>query len=112
MQVAIFCCDSQLLCEVFLEFAQRCFRLWLSHALLCQAVRAHPHGFMGCSFGDNPFQRSGEFLEVNGGPSVQVEMRQLTPADYFMATLAVGIVIGYPVWYWISEIFLRHSSLP
>jgi hypothetical protein len=29
-----------------------------------------------------------------------------------MATLAVGIVIGYPVWYWISEMFLRHSKLP
>ena len=39
-------------------------------------------------------------------------MRKLTLAGYFMATLAVGIVIGYPVWYWISEIFLRHSSLP
>jgi len=39
-------------------------------------------------------------------------MRKLTLAGYFMATLAVGIVIGYPVWYWISEIFLRHSRLP
>jgi hypothetical protein len=29
-----------------------------------------------------------------------------------MATLAVGIVIGYPVWYLIAEMFLRHSSLP
>ena len=39
-------------------------------------------------------------------------MRKLTLAGYFMATLAVGIVISFPVWYWISEMFLRHSRLP
>jgi hypothetical protein len=39
-------------------------------------------------------------------------MRKLILADYVLATLAVGIVIGYPVWYWISEMFLRHSRLP
>ena len=39
-------------------------------------------------------------------------MRKLTLAGYFMATLAVGIVIGFAVWYWISEMFLRHSRLP
>jgi hypothetical protein len=39
-------------------------------------------------------------------------MRKLTSADYFMATLAVGVMIGFPIWYWIAEMFLRHSSLP
>jgi hypothetical protein len=27
----------------------------------------------------------------------------LTFADFFMATLAIGIVIGFPVWHWISK---------
>jgi len=39
-------------------------------------------------------------------------MRKLTLADSFMATLAVAIVIGLPVWHWISEMLLRHSRLP
>jgi hypothetical protein len=30
-------------------------------------------------------------------------MRELTLADYFLATLAVGIVIGFPIWRWIFE---------
>jgi hypothetical protein len=29
-----------------------------------------------------------------------------------MATLAVGIVIGFPVGHWIPEMLLRHSKLP
>jgi hypothetical protein len=54
-----------------------------------------------------------EFLQVGDGPSIQADrMRKLTLADYFMAMLAVGIEIGYPVWYWISEVLLRHSRLP
>ena len=40
-----------------------------------------------------------------------IEMRKLTLADSFMATLAVGIEIGYPVARWIFEMFLRHSRL-
>jgi hypothetical protein len=39
-------------------------------------------------------------------------MRKLILADYFFATLAVGIVIGFPVLHWIAEMFLRHSRLP
>ena len=43
-----------------------------------------------------------EFLQVGGGPSIQAyTMRKLALADYFLATLAVGIVIGFPVWHWI-----------
>jgi hypothetical protein len=30
-------------------------------------------------------------------------MRKVTWADYLMATLAVGIMIGFPVWSWISR---------
>ncbi|HXO95748.1 MAG TPA: hypothetical protein VN857_04125 [Chthoniobacterales bacterium] len=37
-------------------------------------------------------------------------MRKLTLADYFMGTLAVGIMICFPVWHWISETG-RQSSL-
>jgi len=52
-------------------------------------------------------------MQVVGSRSIQADrMRKLTLVHYFMATLAVGIVIGYPVWYWISEMFLRHSRLP
>jgi hypothetical protein len=61
----------------------------------------------------HPFQRLGEFLQVSDRPSIQADkMRKLTLADSFMATLAVSIEIGYPVWRWISEILLRHSRLP
>jgi hypothetical protein len=38
-------------------------------------------------------------------------MRKLILADYFFATLAVGIMIGFPVWHGISEMLLRHSKL-
>ncbi len=56
------------------------------------------------SFGDKSIPALEEFLQVDGGPSIQVDrMRKLTLADYFLATLAVGIVIGFPVWNWISE---------
>jgi hypothetical protein len=30
-------------------------------------------------------------------------MKMLTLADCFMATLAIGIVIGFPIWQWISK---------
>ena len=44
-----------------------------------------------------------ECLQVGGGPSIQADrMRKLALADFFLATLAVGIVIGLPVWHWIS----------
>jgi len=56
------------------------------------------------SFGDKSIPAQEEFLQFDGGPSIQVDrMRKLTLADYFLATLAVGIVIGFPVWNWISE---------
>jgi len=56
------------------------------------------------SFGDKSIPALEEFLQVDGSPSIQVDrMRKLTLADYFLATLAVGIVIGFPVWNWISE---------
>ena len=34
-------------------------------------------------------------------------MRKLTLADCLMATLAVGIMIGFPVWYWIIRDALK-----
>jgi hypothetical protein len=35
-------------------------------------------------------------------------MRKLILADYFFATLAVGIVFGFPVWgHWIFGFLLR-----
>jgi hypothetical protein len=47
-------------------------------------------------FGDN---------HSSGGPSVQADrIRKLALADFFLATLAVGIVIGFPVWHWISAL--------
>jgi hypothetical protein len=53
-----------------------------------------------------------EFLQVGDGPSIRADrMRKLTLADYFMAKLAVGMEIGFPVWRWISEMLLRHSKL-
>jgi len=56
------------------------------------------------SFSDKSIPAQEQFLQVDGGPSIQVDrMRKLTLADYFLATLAVGIVIGFPVWNWISE---------
>jgi hypothetical protein len=56
------------------------------------------------SFGDKSIPALEEFLRVDGGASIQVDsMRKLTLAEYFLATLAVGIVIGFPVWNWISE---------
>ena len=56
------------------------------------------------SFGDKSIPALEELLQVDGGPSIHVDrMRKLTLADYFLATLAVGIVIGFPVWNWISE---------
>jgi hypothetical protein len=39
-------------------------------------------------------------------------MRKLTLADYLFAALAVGIMIGFPVWHWISGIPLLQSRLP
>jgi len=30
-------------------------------------------------------------------------MKMLTLADCFMAMLAIGIVIGFPIWQWISK---------
>jgi hypothetical protein len=54
-----------------------------------------------------------EFLQEVGSRSIQADrMRKLTLGEYFMAMLAVGIVIGFPVWHWISEMLLRHSGLP
>ncbi len=50
-------------------------------------------------------------MQVVGSRSIQADrMRKLTLVHYFMATLAVGIVIGYPVWYWISEMFSRPAN--
>jgi len=39
-------------------------------------------------------------------------MRKLTLADYFLAALAVGIVIGFPAWHLMAEMLLSHSKLP
>jgi hypothetical protein len=75
-------------------------RLTDSLASRFSAERAKPKR----SFGDKSIPALEEFLQVDCGPSIQVDrMRKLTLADYFLATLAVGIVIGFPVWNWISE---------
>jgi hypothetical protein len=34
-------------------------------------------------------------------------MRKLILADYFFATLAVGIVFGFPLWHWMFGFLLR-----
>jgi hypothetical protein len=39
-------------------------------------------------------------------------MRKLILADYFFAALAVGVMIGFPVWLLMAEMLLRHSKLP
>jgi hypothetical protein len=34
-------------------------------------------------------------------------MRKLILADYVFATLAVGIVFGFPLWHWMFGFLLR-----
>jgi hypothetical protein len=30
-------------------------------------------------------------------------MKMLALAEWFMVTLAIGIVIGFPIWQWVSK---------
>ncbi len=57
----------------------------------------------GRALASHPFQRLREFLRGSAGPSIQADrISKLTLVDYVMATLAVGIMIGFPVLSWIS----------